>query len=60
MAARIFAIMDVWDALTSDRPYRPAWDKEKAMEYIRGQSGRHFDPRVLELFNKMIEDEKFF
>ena len=60
LAARIFAIMDVWDALTSDRPYRPAWDKEKAMEYIREQSGQHFDPQVLELFNKMIEDEELF
>jgi putative two-component system response regulator len=60
LAARIFAIMDVWDALTSDRPYRPAWDKEKAMEYIREQSGQHFDPQILELFNGMIVDEEFF
>ncbi|MCR4433167.1 MAG: GAF domain-containing protein [Caldiserica bacterium] len=50
LAARIFAVVDVWDALTSDRPYRGAWPKEKALEYIREQSGKHFDPKVVELF----------
>ena len=54
LAARIFAVVDVWDALTSDRPYRPAWSKEKAMEYIIEQKGRHFDPRVTDEFQKMI------
>src|SRR5215213_5639586 len=41
MSARIFAIVDVWDALISDRPYRPAWKKEEALAYIQGQSGTH-------------------
>ena len=50
LAARLFAVVDVWDALTSDRPYRPAWSREKAMDYIREQSGKHFDPQVVELF----------
>ena len=50
LAARIFAIADVWDALTTDRPYRPAWTKEKAIEYIREQSGLHFDPDIVEKF----------
>lgn len=50
LAARIFAVVDVWDALTSDRPYRAAWDKAKARAYIREQSGKHFDPRVVETF----------
>jgi len=50
LAARIFAVVDVWDALTSDRPYRKAWTKEKALEYIREQSGKHFDPQVVEVF----------
>ncbi len=51
LAARIFAVVDVWDALTgSDRPYREAWSREKAMEYIRSQAGKHFDPRVVEVF----------
>ena len=54
LAARLFAIVDVWDALTSDRPYRPAWPKDEALAYIRDQSGKHFDPQVIEAFLKMI------
>lgn len=57
LVARIFAIVDVWDALTSDRPYRPAWDKKKVIEHIRSQSGKHFDPYVVEQFIKMLELE---
>jgi HD-GYP domain-containing protein (c-di-GMP phosphodiesterase class II) len=49
-AARIFAVADVWDALRSDRPYRAAWTAEKAREYIRDQTGKHFDPRVVVAF----------
>jgi putative two-component system response regulator len=56
LSARIFAIIDVWDAVTSDRPYRPAWDNQKAQEYIREQKGKHFDPHVVELFYKMMDD----
>ena len=55
IAARIFSVADVWDALTSDRPYRPAWSKDEAFEYIRAQSGRHFDPHVVEVFFKVME-----
>jgi PAS domain S-box-containing protein/putative nucleotidyltransferase with HDIG domain len=50
LAARIFSVVDVWDALTSDRPYRPRWTRERAIEYIRAQSGTDFDPRVVEEF----------
>jgi putative nucleotidyltransferase with HDIG domain len=50
LAARIFAVVDVYDALTSDRPYRKAWTKEKALEYIRTGAGSHFDPQVVEAF----------
>ncbi len=50
LLARIFAIVDVYDALTSDRPYRPAWSKEKALAHIREQSGTHFDPDVVAAF----------
>ena len=57
LSARIFAIVDVWDAVTSDRPYRPAWDNQKAVDYINDQSGKHFDPKVVEGFNKMIKSE---
>jgi HD-GYP domain-containing protein (c-di-GMP phosphodiesterase class II) len=46
--------VDVWDALTSDRPYRAAWTKEKTLAHIQEQSGRHFDPQIVELFLKMI------
>jgi len=48
--ARIFAVADVWDALRSDRPYRKGWSREKALQYIREQSGKHFDPQVVEAF----------
>jgi putative two-component system response regulator len=54
MAARIFAIVDVWDALTSDRPYRPAWTDQDALAYIEEQSGTHFDPQVVEMFIKTM------
>ena len=52
LAARIFAVVDVWDALTSDRPYRKAWSRAKARKYIREQAGKHFDPKVV---NKFLE-----
>jgi len=54
LVARIFAIADVWDAITSNRPYRKAWTNEEALAYIKGQSGKQFDPRVVEAFLKMI------
>jgi PAS domain S-box-containing protein len=56
LEARIFAVVDVWDALTSDRPYRPAWSTDKARAYLREQVGRHFDPRVAEVFLQLITD----
>jgi PAS domain S-box-containing protein len=55
LAARLFAVVDVWDALTSDRPYRPAWSEEEALAYIREQSGKHFDPQAVDLFFKVIK-----
>jgi len=54
LAARIFSVVDVWDALRSDRPYRAAWSPAQALDYIRGQSGRHFDPAVVEAFLALI------
>ena len=53
LAARIFAVTDVWDALCSDRPYRPAWLKDEVREHIRSLAGTHFDPEVVEMFLKM-------
>jgi putative nucleotidyltransferase with HDIG domain len=58
LAARIFAIVDVWDALTSDRPYRKGWSKQKALKHIREQSGKHFDPRVVDAFLEIFGNEK--
>ena len=50
LAARIFAVADVWDALTHDRPYRPAWPSEQARDYVASMSGKQFDPRVVQTF----------
>jgi PAS domain S-box-containing protein len=58
MVARIFAIVDVYDALTSNRPYRLAWTREKTLEYIREQSGKHFDPKVVKAFMALLAAER--
>ena len=57
LPARIFTVVDVWDALTSDRPYRKAWTSKKALEYIREQSGSQFDPKVVSVFLSLIKSE---
>ena len=58
LPARIFAVVDVWDAITTDRPYRRGWAKQAAIQHIRSESGRHFDPRVVENFLALILHEK--
>lgn len=50
LAARIFAVVDVWDALLSERPYRKAWDRERVIQYFREQAGKQFDPEIVERF----------
>ncbi|MFM8319389.1 MAG: HD domain-containing phosphohydrolase [Chloroflexota bacterium] len=55
LAARIFAVIDVWDALCSDRPYRPAWPAQQAQHYIQERAGVDFDPRVVTAFLEMIK-----
>ena len=55
LTARIFTVVDEWDAITSDRPYRMAWAQEKAVEYIRENSGTHFDPAIVEVFLNNLE-----
>ncbi|HZU44235.1 MAG TPA: HD domain-containing phosphohydrolase [Terriglobales bacterium] len=52
--ARIFAVADVYDALSSDRPYRPGWARDRVIAYIREKSGTHFDPRVVDAFLKVM------
>ncbi len=54
LSARLFAIVDVWDALCNDRPYRLAWTAEKARAYIQEQAGTHFDPRVVQTFLQIV------
>jgi PAS domain S-box-containing protein/putative nucleotidyltransferase with HDIG domain len=55
LAARLFAVVDVWDALTSDRPYRSAWSEDEALTYIGQQSGHYFDPEVVGAFLEMTK-----
>ncbi|MGB0385955.1 MAG: HD domain-containing phosphohydrolase [Ardenticatenaceae bacterium] len=57
LAARIFAIVDVWDALRSDRPYRQAWPKKKVCQHIGSLSGSHFDPRLVDAFLEVVMNE---
>ncbi|HTX89939.1 MAG TPA: HD-GYP domain-containing protein [Anaerolineales bacterium] len=52
-AARIFVVVDVWDALTTDRPYRKAWTNDKAIQFIHEQAGLYFDPDVVKVFLNM-------
>ncbi|MCZ2121474.1 MAG: HD domain-containing protein [Anaerolineales bacterium] len=54
LAARIFAIVDVWDALSHDRPYRPAWSPEKVRAYIQAESSKHFDPEIVAVFLELL------
>ncbi len=55
LAARLFALVDVWDALTSDRPYRRAWDKERVADHLHGLAGTHFDPALVPIFLHLME-----
>jgi HD-GYP domain-containing protein (c-di-GMP phosphodiesterase class II) len=55
LSARIFAVVDVWDALCSHRPYRPAWSEEDALAYIQENAGKHFDPKVVEAFFNILK-----
>jgi PAS domain S-box-containing protein len=55
-AARIFAVVDVWDALLNERRYHSAWPREKAREHIRSLAGKHFDPEVVEVFFRLEQD----
>jgi PAS domain S-box-containing protein len=55
LPARLFAVVDVWDALSSDRPYRPAWTPETVVSYLKEQSGIQFDPEVVDVFLHLIK-----
>jgi PAS domain S-box-containing protein len=58
LAARIFAVADVYDALSYDRPYRAAWPRQNVLDYLREQSGAHFDPETVEAFLNLLQDNK--
>lgn len=58
LAGRIFAVIDVWDALSSDRPYRKAWPQEKVLAYIKEQAGTHFDPEIVNIFLETLMNKK--
>ena len=60
LLARIFAVVDVYDALTSDRPYRKAWSCEETATYIREQSGKHFDPQIVAAFLSLLSNRPCF
>lgn len=57
LSARMFTIIDVWDALSSDRCYRPAWPADRVKKYILEESGRMFDPAIVAAFFAMLEDD---
>ncbi len=55
LAARLFALVDVWDALSSDRPYRRAWPEGRVLDHLSSLSGTHFEPRLVEAFLRLLE-----
>ncbi len=57
LSARIFAVVDVWDALRSERPYREGWAEERVIEHLKQDSGKHFDPRVVDAFLEMMNQQ---
>lgn len=58
LAARLFAVVDVWDALRSDRPYRTRWPEEQVRAYLQAHAGTLFDPRVVAQFLQVLADDK--
>ena len=58
LAARVFAVVDVWDSLIHDRPYKKAWSEEEATQYIASEAGKHFDPAIVKVFLKIIEKRR--
>jgi HD-GYP domain-containing protein (c-di-GMP phosphodiesterase class II) len=56
LAARLFAVVDVWDALRSDRPYRPRWPESEVLQYLRNQRGAHFDPDAVDVFLRVLTE----
>jgi putative nucleotidyltransferase with HDIG domain len=55
LAARIFAVVDAWDALRSDRPYRPAWPEQEVLTHLQAEAGKRFDPQVVQAFMELAK-----
>ena len=53
--ARLFALVDVWDALSSDRPYRPAWGNLRVLDHLHSLAGTHFDPALVPIFLCLLQ-----
>ena len=58
LSARIFSVVDIWDALLSDRPYRKAWPREKVVQYLKDVAGTILDPKIVQIFLDMVEAEQ--
>jgi putative two-component system response regulator len=56
LCARVVAVADVFDALTSTRPYKHAWEVDQALEFLRAQRGKHFDPQLVDAFTGVREE----
>ncbi len=59
LAARIFSVIDIWDALGSDRPYRKAWKRDEILNYIKEISGKQLDPKIVDVFLRSIETDEY-
>lgn len=57
-SARIYAVVDVWDALRSDRPYRSALPYKKALQILESEAGKHFDPEIIPVFIEMLKEDR--
>ena len=57
LTARLFSVVDIFDALTSDRPYRPAWSRSQALNYLRDQAGIQLDPQVVKAFLEITDNQ---
>ncbi len=58
LAARIFAVVDVWDAIQSERPYKEGWTRTHAIAHLKEQAGQHFDPDIVDVFLRMVKEGK--
>ena len=58
LAARLFSVVDVWDAVQSERPYNKSWSRQQAIQYLHEQAGRQFDPSIVDVFLRMVDQDR--